>query len=345
MLYSHISPKSIKEHLGGGRFPYCSTTEAPVDARPGYEDFVAPWLLPLQAVVEDDAERLYFLPAASRRSTISGRLPACTRAASRPSRRSSRRRGRASSASSTRGRCWDRRRATPAGARARARGDCHAHRHAAPQGRVAAAPVLELVVRQLHGPLPAGDGAVVRLRVPRDAVDQQRVLHDDDDRRGQGRSALEPARRRLRVHPVGRAGRRSHADPLVPRARGGADLRGDPDDARRPLPLRDRRHLPGDRLRRRGAAPRVRGAARGERSHRREARRRAGRGGREGGARRARRRGDQLHAVAESKARGRGESLGTSSSSSRRRRGPRNGAPPSGRAWMPNSAPRTRATS
>jgi hypothetical protein len=61
MLYSHISPKSIKEHLGAGRIPYCSTTEAPVDARPGYEDFVAPWLLPLQAVVEDDAERLYFL--------------------------------------------------------------------------------------------------------------------------------------------------------------------------------------------------------------------------------------------------------------------------------------------
>jgi hypothetical protein len=60
ILYSHISPKTIKERLKSG-IPYCSNTEAPVEVRAGHEEFVAPWLMPLQAVVEDDSERLYFL--------------------------------------------------------------------------------------------------------------------------------------------------------------------------------------------------------------------------------------------------------------------------------------------
>jgi hypothetical protein len=61
MLYAHISPKAVKEYLGGGRIPYCSTTEAPVEIRRGMEDFVAPWMKPLQSVEEDDTKRLYFL--------------------------------------------------------------------------------------------------------------------------------------------------------------------------------------------------------------------------------------------------------------------------------------------
>lgn len=62
-LVTHLSPKSIKEHLGGGRFPYCSTTEVPIEVNPRSAGFVAPWLVPLQHVVEDDAERLYFMLA------------------------------------------------------------------------------------------------------------------------------------------------------------------------------------------------------------------------------------------------------------------------------------------
>lgn len=60
-LVTHISPKTIKQYLGPRKVPYCSTTEVPVEVRKGREDLVAPWLQPLQNVVEDDAERLYFL--------------------------------------------------------------------------------------------------------------------------------------------------------------------------------------------------------------------------------------------------------------------------------------------
>lgn len=60
-LVAHISPKSIKEFLGPHKIPYCSTTELPVERRPGREQFTPPWLAPLQEVVEDDAVRLYFL--------------------------------------------------------------------------------------------------------------------------------------------------------------------------------------------------------------------------------------------------------------------------------------------
>lgn len=60
-LVTHISPKSIKEYLGPRSVPYCSTTELPLSIRPGRESLVAPWLPGLQAVVEDDAERLYYL--------------------------------------------------------------------------------------------------------------------------------------------------------------------------------------------------------------------------------------------------------------------------------------------
>ncbi len=60
-LVAHISPKTIKEFLGPHRIPYCSTTELPVERRPGREQFTAPWLAPLQEVVEDDAVRLQFL--------------------------------------------------------------------------------------------------------------------------------------------------------------------------------------------------------------------------------------------------------------------------------------------
>lgn len=60
-LVTHISPKTIKEYLGPGKVPYCSTTELPVEVRPGREEFTPPWLGPLQAVEEDDAVRLYFL--------------------------------------------------------------------------------------------------------------------------------------------------------------------------------------------------------------------------------------------------------------------------------------------
>lgn len=61
VLVSHLSPKPIKEYLGNGRFPYCSTTEVPIDVNPRSAPFVAPWLAPLQQTIEDDAERLYFL--------------------------------------------------------------------------------------------------------------------------------------------------------------------------------------------------------------------------------------------------------------------------------------------
>src|SRR5262249_22667395 len=60
VLTSHLSPKAIKEHLPGG-FPFCSTTEAPLEIRPGHEHLMPPWLPGLQSVVEDDAERLYYL--------------------------------------------------------------------------------------------------------------------------------------------------------------------------------------------------------------------------------------------------------------------------------------------
>lgn len=61
VLVAHLSPRPIKEYLGDGRFPFCSTTEVPIEVRPGNEIYLAPWLLPLQEVAEDDAERLYFL--------------------------------------------------------------------------------------------------------------------------------------------------------------------------------------------------------------------------------------------------------------------------------------------
>jgi hypothetical protein len=60
-LVTHISPKTVKQFCGPKRLPYCSTTEAPVEIRPGRESFVAPWVPRLQQVVEDDAVRLYFL--------------------------------------------------------------------------------------------------------------------------------------------------------------------------------------------------------------------------------------------------------------------------------------------
>ena len=60
-LVTHISPKTIKEYLGPEKVPYCSTTEAPVVIRKGREEVVAPWLPGLQAVVEDDSIRLYYL--------------------------------------------------------------------------------------------------------------------------------------------------------------------------------------------------------------------------------------------------------------------------------------------
>jgi len=60
ILLTHISPKSLKETVPSG-VPYCSTTEAPLEVRRGQEPFIAPWFLRLQSVVEDDAERLYFL--------------------------------------------------------------------------------------------------------------------------------------------------------------------------------------------------------------------------------------------------------------------------------------------
>ncbi|HEY4181384.1 MAG TPA: GH3 auxin-responsive promoter family protein [Kofleriaceae bacterium] len=62
-LVAHLSPKPIKEYLGGGKFPFCSTTEVPIDVGPRSADFVAPWLVPLQQTPENDAERLYFLLA------------------------------------------------------------------------------------------------------------------------------------------------------------------------------------------------------------------------------------------------------------------------------------------
>jgi hypothetical protein len=60
-LLTHLSPRPIKEHLGPRRVPYCSTTELPVEVRPGRQDIVAPWLAGLQEVIADDAERLYYL--------------------------------------------------------------------------------------------------------------------------------------------------------------------------------------------------------------------------------------------------------------------------------------------
>jgi hypothetical protein len=60
-LVTHISPKVVKQFLGPKRLPYCSTTEAPVEVRPGRESFVAPWVPHLQQLIEDDSVRLYFL--------------------------------------------------------------------------------------------------------------------------------------------------------------------------------------------------------------------------------------------------------------------------------------------
>lgn len=59
ILFAHLSPRPVKEYLAG--VPFCSNSEAPVEVRPGQEEFVAPWMVPLQAVAEDDAERLYFV--------------------------------------------------------------------------------------------------------------------------------------------------------------------------------------------------------------------------------------------------------------------------------------------
>lgn len=60
-LVTHLSPKTIKEFLGPRRVPYCTTTELPIEVR--RRDFSPPWLPGLQDVVEDDAERLYYLLA------------------------------------------------------------------------------------------------------------------------------------------------------------------------------------------------------------------------------------------------------------------------------------------
>lgn len=58
-LLTHISPKPVKQFLAG--VPFVTTTELPMEIRPGREDLVAPWMLSFQQVVEDDAERLYYL--------------------------------------------------------------------------------------------------------------------------------------------------------------------------------------------------------------------------------------------------------------------------------------------
>ena len=60
-LVTHLSPKSIKQFLGPARIPFCTTTELPVEVRAGREEFLSPWLPGLQKMVEDDAERLYYL--------------------------------------------------------------------------------------------------------------------------------------------------------------------------------------------------------------------------------------------------------------------------------------------
>ncbi len=60
ILHPHLSPRPVKEWLGG-RFPYCTTTEAPIEVGRAQAAMLPPWLLPLQDVAEDDAERLYFV--------------------------------------------------------------------------------------------------------------------------------------------------------------------------------------------------------------------------------------------------------------------------------------------
>jgi hypothetical protein len=60
-LVTHISPKAVKQFCGPRQVPYCSTTEAPIEIKPGREQHAAPWLPKLQSVVEDDAVRLYYL--------------------------------------------------------------------------------------------------------------------------------------------------------------------------------------------------------------------------------------------------------------------------------------------
>lgn len=60
-LVAHLSPRPLQHHLGPRHLPYCSTTEAPIEVRPGREDLVAPWLLPLQQQPPDEEERLFFL--------------------------------------------------------------------------------------------------------------------------------------------------------------------------------------------------------------------------------------------------------------------------------------------
>jgi hypothetical protein len=60
-LVTHVSPKRVKEYLGPKKIPYCSTTEAPVQVRASHHESVAPWVIGLQDVVEDDSVRLYYL--------------------------------------------------------------------------------------------------------------------------------------------------------------------------------------------------------------------------------------------------------------------------------------------
>lgn len=60
-LALHLSPRPVQEFLGPHRLAYCTTTEAPVEVRPGREQHLPPWLLPLQEQPPDDHQRLLFL--------------------------------------------------------------------------------------------------------------------------------------------------------------------------------------------------------------------------------------------------------------------------------------------
>lgn len=61
LLMTHLSPRPYRDFLGPRRIPCATTTEVPVEVRPGREALLAPWLLPLQQQPVDESMRLYFL--------------------------------------------------------------------------------------------------------------------------------------------------------------------------------------------------------------------------------------------------------------------------------------------
>jgi len=69
-LALHLSPRPVHQFLGPRRLAYCTTTEVPVEVRPGREQHLPPWLIPLQEQPLDDHQRLLFLISFSARHDL-----------------------------------------------------------------------------------------------------------------------------------------------------------------------------------------------------------------------------------------------------------------------------------